>query len=187
MIVSHNSQTPAPASGASSSDNRPSIVEVVKRKRGRPTLAEELARAKEKEMQQAAPITREVFKPDMVEGISNLPFSLAAIVTKNKEWNLSDEDKSFVAPSLADWLNELWPEITGKYPRLAVLCVMYGGLFVKKSGEVIVKKMDMPVSPVPEAARPPKPEPKKTVVVSDGMSQAERIMREREIEAANRV
>lgn len=139
-----------------SGDNRASITDTLKKKRGRPTKAEELAKA-QAEAAASTPVVREVFKPDMVEGVTNIPFGLCAVAFRNKEWNLDDSDKKLLAPPFADWLNELWPEISGKYPRLAVLLVMTGAVFVKKTTELAIKHQQKPVSPVPEKARPETP------------------------------
>jgi hypothetical protein len=160
------------------SDNRPSITETVKKRGGRKSRAEEF---KELQAQAAAqtPVIKEVFKPDMVEGFTNLPFSLCALLTKNQDWNLDDSDKKFLSPAMADWLNELWPEITGKYPRLAVLFVMYSGAFIKKSGEVFIKSQHKGKSPVPETSKPVV----KEQMPGDGLTASERALKERAIGA----
>lgn len=161
---------------ASPSEIRPSITETLKKKRGRPSLAEERAKLQAEFQTQAPAPIKEVFKPDMVAGLTNVPFSFCALLTKNPDWNLSPEDQNFVAPSLADVLNEIYPELVGKYPRLAVLAVMYTGVFLKKSGELMVKAQKKPVVPVPEKAKPKPPE---AVLDGDGLSPAEKVLRDR--------
>jgi hypothetical protein len=162
---------------------RASLSEI--KKRGRKTNEEIIAEYQRKQAAggQAAPPPAIVLHPRHVEGLCNIPFAGIGWITKEPLWNLSKDEQEFLSNPLADFLNEILPELARKYPKGAILAICFVSVATKKLGDIAQKK---PISVLREAReeapkhREPAPIVLDNAVGGDGMTVFERNLRKRE-------
>jgi hypothetical protein len=119
-----------------------------------------------------------ILQPRHVEGLSNIPFSSIAGLFKEKDWNLSKDDQEFLSGPLAEFLNEVLPDLARKYPKGAILAICFVSVATKKLAEISAKA---PAKIIQEdRQQPPRREgPHTAEVGTDGMTAFERNLRDR--------
>lgn len=165
MRISLNEETiisaPLESSG---SQTRESITEKKKR-RGRPSKAETIAEYEKEKAQSKPDLPPIVIPAKYFEEIGNIPFRLKAWLFRNEGWLLTEDEKQALSEPLADWVNEMLPQIAKDNPKIALVVIVYILTVVKKSNDARIYKKEHEKK---QDERKPEPDGTATIYDKDG-------------------